>query len=52
MGFALAAAIEAEIPRERILNFMSFQELLDWSHAHTEQGSLRSRQSGTPFVQP
>ena len=52
MGFALAAAIEAEIPRERILNFMSFQELLAWSRALTEQGSLRSHQSGTPFVQP
>jgi histidinol phosphatase-like PHP family hydrolase len=52
MEFALAAAIEAEIPRERILNFMSFQELLAWSRALTEQGSLRSHQSGTPFVQP
>jgi histidinol phosphatase-like PHP family hydrolase len=28
MEFALAAAIESEIPRERILNFMSIQELL------------------------
>ena len=52
MEFALAAAIEAEIPRERILNFMSFQELLAWSRALTEQGSLGSHQSGTPFVQP
>ena len=52
MEFALAAAIEAEIPRERILNFMSIEELLAWSRALTEQGSLRSHHSDTPFVQP
>jgi histidinol phosphatase-like PHP family hydrolase len=40
MEFALAAAIEAEIPRERILNFMSIQDLLAWSRAVTEQCSL------------
>jgi histidinol phosphatase-like PHP family hydrolase len=40
MEFALAAAIESEIPRERILNFMSIQELLAWARALTEQGSL------------
>jgi histidinol phosphatase-like PHP family hydrolase len=31
MEFALAAAIEAEIPRERILNFMSLEDLLAWA---------------------
>jgi len=31
MEFALAAAIEAEIPRERILNFMSLENLLAWT---------------------
>ena len=31
MEFALAAAIEAEIPRERILNFMSLENLLAWA---------------------
>ena len=52
MEFALAAAIESEIPRERILNFMSIQDLLAWARALTEQGSLGSPQSDTPFVQP
>jgi histidinol phosphatase-like PHP family hydrolase len=37
MSYAAAAALEAEIPRERILNFMAADEILAWS------GSLRER---------
>jgi DNA polymerase (family 10) len=33
MEFGLAAAIRAEIPRERILNFSSRDEILEWSRS-------------------
>ena len=34
MEFAAAAALRAKIPRERILNFMSRTELVEWAGSH------------------
>jgi hypothetical protein len=34
MELALAAAIEAEIPREKILNFMPLENLMAWAKNH------------------
>ena len=40
MEYALAAALLAGIKRDRILNFMSRKELLNWA-ANVRQGSAR-----------
>ena len=39
--FGLAAAIVANIPSERILNFMSCDELLSWTAGLNSRGSQR-----------
>jgi histidinol phosphatase-like PHP family hydrolase len=38
IDLAFAAAIEARIPSERILNFMTREQLLAWARAHRDRG--------------
>jgi hypothetical protein len=42
MEFGLASALSAGVKRDRILNFMAVEELLDWV------GSLRKRSTRRP----